>query len=259
LLQFFKRCNSWCKNGSPDLQKFAAYTTENFVSVKVFLKGHAAPRIQMVSMQQIDAHQVQKVLRQQPWLVGRCKTWTSLVSYADTHCACISMTDKEHSALLRRIQILRACSCKFLQIRRSHFTSRVLHRECPHIKSRCFLTDDFKNLKSICVPLFGPNLWYKEIISTTFSWECPINLQISYGLPNMRASKDLDNPAASVLNPRRLSCRLCMNFTDFPPARRIIIEMSLLWKLSPLVIISIRTLGLASNISVKNVRSLTCR
>jgi hypothetical protein len=39
----------------------------------VFLQRHAAPRLQMVSAQLIDARQVQKVLRQQPWLAGRCK------------------------------------------------------------------------------------------------------------------------------------------------------------------------------------------
>jgi hypothetical protein len=28
----------------------------------------------------------------------------------------------------------------------------ILHQELPYIKSCCFLTDDFKNLKSIGVP-----------------------------------------------------------------------------------------------------------
>jgi hypothetical protein len=33
-----------------------------------------------------------------------------------------------------------------------------LHRERPYIKSRSFLTHDFKNLKSVGIPSFGPNL-----------------------------------------------------------------------------------------------------
>jgi hypothetical protein len=71
-----------------------------FISVEVFLQRHAAPRLQRVSAQLIDAHQVKKLLCQQFWLAGRCKTLTARVSYADTHCACIIVTDKEHSALL---------------------------------------------------------------------------------------------------------------------------------------------------------------
>jgi hypothetical protein len=119
----------------------------------VFLQRNAAPRLQTVSAQLIEAHKVQKLLRQQLWLVGHCKTST-LVSYADTHCACISLMDKEHSALLRGAYkfCVRAAanSCKSGE--------PILHQERPHIKSRSFLTDDFKNLKSVGVLLFEPNL-----------------------------------------------------------------------------------------------------
>jgi hypothetical protein len=119
---------------------------ENFISVEVFLKRPAAPRLQMVSVQLTDAHQVQKVLRQQPWLVGRCKTSTPSVSY--TRIRIVRALDKEKSPLLWRAYkfcVGRAAnSCKS--------TEPILHQECPHIQSRSFLTDNFKNLKSIGVP-----------------------------------------------------------------------------------------------------------
>jgi hypothetical protein len=123
--------------------------TFHFINVEVFLQHHAVPRLQMVSVQIIDAQQVQKV-RQHPWLEGRCKTSTPRVSYVDirVHCACISVTDKEHSKLLRRAYkfSVRAAanSCKSGE--------PILHREHLHLKSLSFLTDDFKNLKSTGVP-----------------------------------------------------------------------------------------------------------
>jgi hypothetical protein len=99
----------------------------------VFLQRHAEQRLQKVSAQLIDAHQVKKkILRQQLWLAGRCKTLTPPISYGDTHCACISMTDKEHSALMRRIYkfCVRAAanSCKSGEF--------ILHQEHPHIKKK---------------------------------------------------------------------------------------------------------------------------
>jgi hypothetical protein len=106
----------------------------------VFLQRHAAPRRQMVSMQLIYAHQVRKVLHQQPRLAGRCKTLMP-------HCPWISMTDKELDTLLWRAYkfCVRAAanSCKSGE--------PILHIEHPHI-SHCFLTGDLKNLKSIGVP-----------------------------------------------------------------------------------------------------------
>jgi hypothetical protein len=45
---------------------------------------------------------------------ARCKSSTPRVTYADTHCAFISMTDEEHSAQLQRAQLQRAhkfCVC----------------------------------------------------------------------------------------------------------------------------------------------------
>jgi hypothetical protein len=96
----------------------------------------------------IDARQVQKFLRQQLRLARSCKTSAPGVSYADTHCACISMTDKEHSALLRGAH--KICVCATANSFKSG--EPILHRERPHIKSRSFLTDDFKNLKSVGLP-----------------------------------------------------------------------------------------------------------
>jgi hypothetical protein len=49
----------------------------------------------------------------------------------------------------------------------------ILHREPPLLKNRSNATADFKNLKRVGVPLFGPNLSFKVIISKSFSWECP--------------------------------------------------------------------------------------
>jgi hypothetical protein len=164
-------------NVKRDLQ-IRSFAAANFVYVEVFLKHHAAPRPQMVSVQLIDAHHVQRVmvLCRQPWLAGRCKTSTPCVSYADTHCTCISVTDKEHSALLRRAYKFwvrpAANSCKSGE--------PILHRERRHIKNRSFLKDDFKHFKSVGVPQFGPNLWYKEIVSTSFSWECPFKRNVDY-------------------------------------------------------------------------------
>jgi hypothetical protein len=36
---------------------------------------------------------------------------------------------------------------------------------------------DFKNLKRVGVPYFGPNLSFEVIISKSFSWECPFNFE----------------------------------------------------------------------------------
>jgi hypothetical protein len=99
----------------------------------MLLQCHAAPRLQMECLKLIDAHKVQQVLNQQPWLAGRCKTTTPRVSYANTHCEYISVTQKN--------------TCEFLQI-----GEPILHRERPHIKSCSFLTNNFKNLKTIGVP-----------------------------------------------------------------------------------------------------------
>jgi hypothetical protein len=58
------------------------------------------------------------------------------------------MTDKELSALLRR-------AYKFSVHAAANYCKSgepILHRERPHIKSRSFLTDDIKNLKSVGVP-----------------------------------------------------------------------------------------------------------
>jgi hypothetical protein len=65
----------------------------------------------------------------------------------DTHYAGISVTDKEHNG-----QLLRAL--KFCLHAAANFCKSgepILHREHPHIKSRSFLMDDFKNFKSIGV------------------------------------------------------------------------------------------------------------
>jgi hypothetical protein len=40
----------------------------------------------------------------------------------------------------------------------------ILHQESPLLKNRSNATGDFENLKSVGVPLFGPNLSFKEII-----------------------------------------------------------------------------------------------
>jgi hypothetical protein len=73
--------------------------------------------------------------------------------------------DKEPSALLR-------CAYQFgvhSAANSSKSGEPILHQEHPYIKSCGFLTDYFKNLNSVGLPWLGPNLLYKEIISTTFS------------------------------------------------------------------------------------------
>jgi hypothetical protein len=123
------RCGSRCKNGSPDLHKFAA-SRRIISSLTKFLKCHAAPCLQIVSVQLIDSHQVQNVLRKQLWLAGRCKTSTPRVSYANTHCECICVTDKEHSALLR-------CKYKFCVCPAANSYKSgepILHWKRPNIK-----------------------------------------------------------------------------------------------------------------------------
>jgi hypothetical protein len=40
----------------------------------------------------------------------------------------------------------------------------ILHQEPPLLKNRSNATGNFKNLKSVGVPLFGPNLSFKVII-----------------------------------------------------------------------------------------------
>jgi hypothetical protein len=67
-------------------------------------------------------------------LAVRCKTSTPRVSYADTHCACISVTDKEARALLRHAYkfCVRAAanSCKSGE--------PILQRDRPHKKFVAF-------------------------------------------------------------------------------------------------------------------------
>jgi hypothetical protein len=118
------------------------------ISVDVFLQHCAALRLQIVSGKLIDAHKVQQVLHQQPWLAGCSRTSMPCVSYADTYCACISVTDSEHSALLQDAQKF----CGHAAVNSCKSGEPILHRERPHIKSRSSLTDDFKNLKSVSVP-----------------------------------------------------------------------------------------------------------
>jgi hypothetical protein len=142
LLRFFKRVGFQCKNISPDWPKFTASRRQICISVEVFLQRHTAPRLKMVSAKLINALQVHQVLRQQPWLAGRGKKSTPRFSYADTgaHCAYISVTDKDHSAILWRANKFcvrtAANSCKSGE--------PILHREGPYIKSCSFLTDNFK-------------------------------------------------------------------------------------------------------------------
>jgi hypothetical protein len=88
-------CYDFKKNVTLDVKTFhliftnSSFAAANFISVEVFLQHHAAPRLQMVSAQLIDAHQVQKVKRQQSWLAGRCKTLTPCVTVAmQKHIVC---------------------------------------------------------------------------------------------------------------------------------------------------------------------------
>jgi hypothetical protein len=128
LLRLFKRCNSRCKNVSSDLHKFAAsrrqISSMSKCSYSVTLR-HAF---------KLDAQQVQKVVRHQPWLAGRLKTSMPRVSYADTHCARISVTDKERSVLLRHAH--KFCVRQATNSCKSGEPN--LHRERPHIKIHSF-------------------------------------------------------------------------------------------------------------------------
>jgi hypothetical protein len=40
----------------------------------------------------------------------------------------------------------------------------ILHQEVPLLKNRSNAMGDFKNLKNVGIPLFGPNLSFKVII-----------------------------------------------------------------------------------------------
>jgi hypothetical protein len=96
----------------------------------------------VVSTQLIKAQQVQKFFHQQLWLAERGKTLALGVSYADTHCTCISMMDKEHSTQLWRAYKF----CMHAAANSCKSGETILHRERPHVKSRSFLTDNFINL-----------------------------------------------------------------------------------------------------------------
>jgi hypothetical protein len=108
------------------MNKFTASRRQICISVEVFLQLRAVPRL--VSEKLIVAYQVQQVLRQQPGFAGRYRTSTPHVSYADTHRACISVTE------VNTVHYCAAHICKFWGCAAANFCisgGHILHREGP--------------------------------------------------------------------------------------------------------------------------------
>jgi hypothetical protein len=93
----------------------------------------------------------------------RSRTLMLCIGYLDTYCIAYSVTNSKHSALLRRVYkfCVRAAvtSCKS--------SEPIIH---PHIKSRSFLIEDFKNLKIVAVPWIGncKSVLFTSAVSTVF-------------------------------------------------------------------------------------------
>jgi hypothetical protein len=102
-------------------------------------------QLQMASGKLISAHQVQQVLRQQPWFAGCCRT---CVSYTDTHCSCISKTDGEHAAYCYSMHT------NFVGMLLQIFANQAnpFYFVSHPIKNQSFLMDKFKNFISVGVP-----------------------------------------------------------------------------------------------------------
>jgi hypothetical protein len=134
----------YSKMGSPDLPEFAAWRRQIFVLVKVLIlylfTTVKAARIKLCQCRYFCEIIGLTVCRSTTMQDAANKA--PCFSYTDNCCPCVSVTDKERSALCTVTckQILRASSCEFWLIRAS-----------PH-KSHSFLTKDFKNLKSVGVP-----------------------------------------------------------------------------------------------------------